>query len=92
MFLWSNTAKKVKYGYRNTGLWARACWNGLSLWGLYVMLIPALFAVLAGRTFMRNVPSDSILHNILFFIVFVLIYFGGVYATYRHAVWRREHI
>ena len=98
MFLWSNTTRQLKYEKSKRHIWPRACWNGLRLWCTYVMFIPIFSLVLFGRlaTFIINMFSLNlnleIVANIVLLCALLAMYLGGVYATYRHYIWRKENI
>ena len=92
ILLWSDTTKRLKFSRENIKRWHRSLKNALKLWCFYVMLIPISFAVLMDRLFLRSVPNESIHYEIMIVVVLVLIYLGGVRATYRHSVWRKENI
>ena len=97
MLLWSNTTRQIKYEKSKRHMWPRACWNGLKLWGTYVMFIPISSLVLLGRlaTFITHMISVNlnleIVATILSLYVLLAIYLGGVYATYKHYIWRKEN-
>jgi len=99
LVLWSDTTRKLKYTREYLGLWYRATGNLLKLSCVYILFIPIASTMLLGylaeglsRLLSIEVSNQYIVDNIFASIIFIFIYFGGVYATYRHALWRREHI
>jgi len=92
VFLWSDSSRRLKFSRKNLGLWYRSVGNALKLWSVYVMIIPISFGIFMDRVILRNVPNESLLYEIMISILLLLVYIGGVYATYRHSVWRKENI
>lgn len=94
-----DTERKIMFNRVYRSLWNSASWNLVKLWGIYIMLLPLLSGILLSylvdmilRLFSVYVPEDSLINSVMQLVLFIFIYVGGVYATYRHALWRREHI
>jgi len=92
IFLWGDTSRRIKFSGKNMGLWTRAVGNIAKLSVFYIILPLLLFGALIDRLVMRNVSIGSLSYELGVFAVLFIVYFFGVYATYRHSVWRKENI
>lgn len=73
------------------GLWGKACGN------FFVLVIPSIFVPLAltyvfARIFFPDVAEGSIEYELVAGVRLLFMYIAGVYATYRHSVWREKNI
>lgn len=97
MFLWGRTALlfhntrylnpfKFTEDY-NFNLWIRACGNMFKL--SFMVILPMI-----GLTFLveRLNESNHILGTIINVVQLVILYFLGVYAAYKHYLWRLENL
>lgn len=93
--LWGDTSRRIKFfrsDFNDTsGLWGKACANSFKLILISLILPIFLFGVL-GNFVLPEMEYDSIFMEIVMTIFFFVLYFLGVYAAYRHHVWRQENI
>lgn len=90
-----DTSRRIKLSNKNFGdnfdLWLKACGHILKLIVLYVFIPLFMLSTIADRL-LRDVPSDSIIMDIAVSIILLIVYFLGVYATYKHVNWRNKNI
>ena len=89
--LMGDTSRRIKVLRENIGLWNRACKNFFKLCILYIILPIFLLSGLTSL-FLRMVGEDPFAQDIIMSIVFLVIYLLGVYAAYKHVVWRDKNI
>ena len=90
-----DTSRRIKFtkknSYDNFVLWNRACLNFFKLVPLCVF-IPPIVAHLFSLFFLPETMEESIKHEIVDWISILFFYLMGVYATYKHSIWREENI
>lgn|GEM_PF-2906609 len=91
-FLWGDTARKVKFFSRDLDLWLRAVGNIAKIFFVYMMLPIITSAFLINVFIMDSIQEGDALHDFLPFLILIVIYVGGVIATYKHVQWRNEHL
>ena len=93
--LWLDTARRIIYARivfgEGADLWNGALKNMFGLFILYVMAPTLLLSFLAHILF-EFIPEDFILVERFTDLLMVIRYFGGVYITYKHAVWRKKNL
>ena len=96
-FLWGGTSRRlalakpynpIKFiGHENMDIWLRACGN------LLILLIPVIILGALSSFFVEWVRFQSDFWGTLVnTIQIVLIYIYGVYASYRHFLWREKNL
>ena len=90
--LWGDTAWRTKFSRENIGIWTRACWNIFKLSMAYLIAPLLIFGLLIDIAIMRRVPEGSLIYEFGLGLVLVVVYFSGVYVTYRHLKWRKENM
>jgi len=93
MFLWADTSRRIMFTKKNYEIWSRACGQLFKLFGGYVILPIMLVSILVGFPLSRlDIYEGSLLNELFNMLNLILVYLGGVYATYRHDIWRKENI
>ena len=91
--LWGDTAIRIKATKtpENFDLWTSACGNSIKLFLFYIIGPLILFSVSTPLIF-GEAGEGPILSTILPLLLLALLYFLGVYITYKHVIWRKKNI
>lgn len=92
IFLWGDTSRKIKSSRENLGLWKHAVGNMAKVSIVWTVLPLIIVGILADRLILRNFPEQPIVFELVNIMILLALYLGGVYATYKHSVWRKENI
>jgi len=93
MLLWGDTARRIKFVrepfWDKYDIWQKACLHMFKLSILYLISPIVIYFILVSRI-LRHAPL--IAPEIIVLISLAVIYFSGVYVTYRHYMWRKANI
>ena len=95
-FLWCDTGRRIKFHKADFDekfiLWGRACGDffkitilTLGIIGLFVWIFDVFFPI-------PELAERTLVHELAAMIQLLVAYFFGVYATYKHHIWRQENI
>jgi len=84
-------SRKVPKGER-LNLWLRTCFNELKLFVLYIILPIILLGNLMNLFWGDLFAAEDPRADTMMGVFFIILYFLGVFVTYRHSIWRRNNI
>jgi len=90
--LWADMARRVKLSPKNSGLWSRASLNTIKYFLVYAIAPMVVTLYLLYFTVGRNLSEDSAALELVYAVVLVVLYLGGICAAYKLSVWRKTNL
>ena len=88
--LWHERKNKIGVMDKES-VWLKFLGNTLGLWLVFVMGVAFLLHPLL-RLIASNFEAGSLFARVFGDLLLLVLYFSGVYATYRHVRWREKNI
>ena len=93
LLAFGDTARRIFFTKkeREDGKWIRFWRHIMGLW-IGVVLLPMFIFLTLSNQIGGHFETGSFGARILQILYYVVLYFAGVYAAYRHALWREENL
>jgi len=95
VFLWGDTMKQFSFMKTFEGdnfeRWLKAVWNIVSTMFLSTV-VPLILLAPVFRLGFSRLGEGTILYEVSGVLVLIVFYFSGVYAAYRHYIWKRKNL
>ena len=90
-----DTSRRIKFSkvsyVDNLELWGRAWWHIVKIFFTNIIAPILLFAYFVAP-FVNEADENSMLPEVIMFILLIMLYLLGVHATYRHMIWWEKNI